>query len=323
MTQQAVSASLLQAAAEMLSRRLQATPLVASQRDDTMGRVALKCESVQPTGSFKVRGALHVIEALGASARRTGVVAYSTGNHAQAVAWAAARAGLQASIVMSPDAPEDKIAKTRAHGATVLMSEPTSRARQQLAESVHAETGAALIPPFDDPRIIAGQGSIGFELARQIPDSDGVSIYVPVGGGGLIAGIASALRSLRPDIRVFGVEPVLEDDALRSLRAGRLLAADGPSASIADAIKVQRLGDLTFPIICDTVDDILLIDEEDIRQACRDIMDFEHLVAEPAAALGYAAARQRARVVPGLHVALISGGNIALSRLAALLAAPS
>lgn len=306
---------ILRDAAGMLKQILPPTPLLRSQAVVGPGELALKCEMFQPTGSFKIRGASYALGRLTDAERSAGVIAYSTGNHARAVAHAASAASIPATIVMSPDAPPEKVRATGETGAKIVMSAPNSAARQELAEKLHRKTGASLIPPFDDKRVIAGQGSIAFELHRQMPRDKPVSLYVPVGGGGLIAGIAAAMKFLDPQVRIIGVEPELEDDAYRSFQARRLIGSSGASISIADAIKVQRLGTLPFPIILEKVDEMVRVSEARIRSACRKVLEVEHMVAEPAAALAYAVAEDNANLHPGLHVAILTGGNISWSRL--------
>lgn len=308
----------MQAARSLLMEILPPTPLLRSQEEKIRGTVWLKCENVQPTGSFKIRGATYKISRLTASQRRAGVIAYSTGNHAQAVAKAAADAGVESTIVMSPDVPDYKVEATRSWGGRVTMAEPSSASRRTAAELLADETGAVLIPPYNDLDVMAGQASISFELAAQYSDFPSATIYVPIGGGGLIAGIAAAAKALAPTCRVVGVEPELEDDAARSFRAGEIIHAAGPSMSIADAIKVQALGELTFPTICAFVDDIVTVTEDETRLATLELYRRQHLVVEPGGAIGYAVARREAKACEGAHIGLLCGGNISIERLNAL-----
>ena len=283
------------------------------------GRLQAKAENLLPTGSFKIRGATYRISTLSGEERLRGVVAYSTGNHAQAVAKAARDQGVAATIVMSPDVPRMKIDATERWGARVVHAEPSSEARRALAEKLAAEQGLVIVPPYDDLAVMAGQGTIGLELAEDLPAADtvsgGITVYVPIGGGGLLAGIAAALRQSRPEIAVIGVEPELEDDAYRSFRAGRIVALPGPSASMADAIKVQRLGALTFPLIRRFVDDIERVSEAEIAGAVLTAAGAMKILVEPGGAVGLAAAVRAAGARAGLHVAVIGGGNITLERL--------
>ena len=283
------------------------------------GRLMAKAENLLPTGSFKIRGATYRISTLSSEERRRGVAAYSTGNHAQAVAKAARDQGVAATIVMSPDVPRMKIEATERWGARVVHAEPSSQARRALAEKLAAEQGLAIVPPYDDLAIMAGQGTIGLELAEDLPSADtvsgGITVYVPIGGGGLLGGIAAALKQSRPEIAVIGVEPELEDDAYRSFREGRIVALPGPSASMADAIKVQQLGTLTFPLIRRFVDDIERVSEAEIAGAILMAAGAMRILVEPGGAVGLAAAFRSAETRPGRHIAVIGGGNITLERL--------
>jgi threonine dehydratase len=313
----------IQHASDVLASRLSPTPLLRQALVDQAkagraGEIWLKCDSLQPTGSFKIRGATYRISQLTADERAAGVIAYSTGNHAQAVAKAAADAGIAATIVMSPDVPAAKIEATRRWGAKVVMAEPNSQARRVMAETLSASSGAILIPPYNDLDIMAGQGSIACELANQLGSLKDATLYVPIGGGGLLAGVATGIKAIDPSCRVIGVEPELEDDAARSFKAGHIIAAAGPSASIADAIKVQALGELTFPLIQKYVDDIVTVSEAAIAAAVLSLYEDQHLVVEPGGAVAYAAARRAAASEAGCHIALLCGGNISLQRLAAL-----
>lgn len=312
----------IHAATDFLRGTLGESPLIEVSRWRTAANAAIvvKAESLLPTGSFKIRGATWRIATLTPDERARGVVAYSTGNHAQAVAKAAADAGLDATIVMSPDVPLAKIEATKRWGARVVMAEPSSFARRSLAESLARTHGYTLIAPYDDRQVMAGQASIGVELLRQCGTDLPAAVFVPIGGGGLIAGVAAAIKQLAPQVAIVGVEPSLEDDARRSLRAGRLVSMEAPSASIADAIKVQCLGDLTFPLIRRYVDDIVTVDEAQIAAASVRYFNEAKLVVEPAGAVALAAAFESRLAVPrGGRVAVLAcGGNIVLERLASL-----
>ncbi|WP_119269814.1 threonine ammonia-lyase [Taklimakanibacter deserti] len=310
---------------QLLGRHLRPSPLIELDRVASVAghAIMVKAECLQPTGSFKVRGALHVLGGLSQDERRRGVIAYSTGNHAQAVAMAARRFGTSAVIVMSPDAPKPKIKTTRDLGAEILMAEPSSAARRTLAEQIAHERGLKLVPPFDDADVITGQGTIAVELTQQIADA--AAVLVPIGGGGLISGIAAALKQLKPAIRILGVEPELENDAAQSFRAGQLVALPGPSASSADAIKVQKLGDLTFPLIQRHVDDVVTVTEEQIAHAMRVALASGRLWLEPAGAVALAAALAFGGLADRRAplVAIGSGGNVDLARAHALIQAAS
>lgn len=297
---------------QLLGQHLRPTPVIELDRVHSPSgqSILVKAEALQPTGSFKIRGALHVLGSLSEDERRQGVIAYSTGNHAQAVAMAARRFGTRAVIVMSPDAPESKIAATRGFGAEIVMAEPTSAARRALAEQVARDRGLRLVPPYDDAQVITGQGTIAVELIQQL--SDMAAVFVPIGGGGLISGVAAALKQLKPGIRIIGVEPELENDAQQSFAAGRRIALPGPSASSADAIKVQMLGDLTFPLIQRHVDSIVSVNESQIIEAMRLALAHARLWLEPAGAVALAAALAYDEPAGGKPplVAIGSGGNV-------------
>lgn len=310
-----VPVAALQGAWKLLSQRLPRSPLLPFACEATPRRLLLKAESLMPTGSFKIRGATYCIARLHEAQRAHGVVAYSTGNHAQAVAKAARDAGVRATIVMSPDAPAAKVGSTRRWGAEVVMAAPSSGARRALAEQLARDTGALLIPPYDHPDVVAGQGTIGLELLAQLQAEPPAAVYVPVGGGGLLAGMAVAIKACSPRTRVIGVEPELEDDACRSFGAGELLAAPAPSASMADAIKVQSLGALNFALIRRHVDAMVRVSEAAIARAVVDCFEGNRLLVEAAGAVALAAARTHAP--PAAHpelaghpvVAIVSGGN--------------
>lgn len=273
----------------------------------------LKAENLQPSGSFKIRGALHAIACLTDGQRAAGVIAYSTGNHAQAVALAARQQGINATIVMSPEAPAFKVEATRRFGAEVVMAEPTSQARRMLAEELARSRGLSLIPPYDDETVMAGQGTIGLEILESCMPA---ALFVPIGGGGLIAGIAAAVKQSNPAVRVIGVEPEWENDAWQSFQSGQKVALPAASASIADAIRVQTLGDLTYPLIRKYVDEIVTVSEAEIARATLFAAAEAHLVLEPAGALGLAAVVRYAGKLPaGPVVAVASGGNTTLSYL--------
>ncbi|MBP6405667.1 MAG: pyridoxal-phosphate dependent enzyme [Proteobacteria bacterium] len=294
---------------EVLSTLLPRSPLLPFAHDPS---VLLKAESLMPTGSFKIRGATYRMALLTPAQRARGVVAYSTGNHAQAVARAARDAGVAATIVMSPDAPPDKVDATHRLGAAIVMAASTSQARRDTAEALARERGATLIPPYEDPVVIAGQGTIAVELVQQVRTGSLAAVYVPVGGGGLLAGMALALKRLSPRTRVIGVEPELEDDACRSFASGQLQGMAGPSPSMADAIRVQCLGRLNFELIRRHVDDMVTVSEGAIAQTVHDCFAGNRLVVEPAGAVALAAARHHRQDNPHASapvVAIVSGGN--------------
>jgi threo-3-hydroxy-L-aspartate ammonia-lyase len=277
----------------------------------------LKPENLQAIGAFKVRGAANVLAQLPDSARERGVVAYSSGNHAQAVAFAARDAGVPASIVIDDTAPELKLAATRALGAEVITV--PLQDRQRVAEELAAERGATLVPPFDHPGVIAGQGTIGLEIMADLPDAD--VVLVPVSGGGLASGIGVAIKALRPETAVFGVEPELAGDAAASLAAGHLV--HWPAAervrTIADGLRAEP-SELTFAHLRSVLDGILTVSEAEIRTAVGLLARQARLVAEPAGAVATAAALFRTDQLPGGKVVtVVSGGNIEPALLAEIL----
>jgi threonine dehydratase len=286
------------------------TPLV---RLTSIGDAAahLKAESLQPIGSFKLRGASNAVAQLSEDQRRRGVITYSSGNHGQGVAYAARAFGVRAVIVMPANAPEIKRRATAALGAEIVTVGPASSERRERAEALAAEQGYAIIPPYDDPAIIAGQGTCGLEILADCPEVD--LVLAPVGGGGLLSGVAAAIRQQRPECRVVGVEPELAGDAAASLRQGRIVeyrAAD-TSRTLADGLRTQSLGTLNFAHIRRYVDQIVTVSEQEIERAMRHIAWDARLIAEPSGAVATAALLFHRQQLPPHRtaVAIISGGN--------------
>ena len=277
----------------------------------------LKCENLQLGGAFKIRGALNVIGHLDGDAARQGVIAYSSGNHGRAVAMASRLAGIPAVIVMPVTASPFKVAAVRALGAELIMEGTTSTDRQRRAEAEAAARGLTLVPPFDHERIIAGQGTVGLELLEQRTDLD--EVYVPVGGGGLISGVAAAIKSLRPTVRVTGVEPRGAAKMTASLRVGRPITLER-TTSVADGLRPVRPGDLTFAHVRAHVDEVVTVDEEEIVAAVDWLFHEAKLVVEPSGAAAFAALARARRSghVTATAAAVLSGGNIAAGDLAAL-----
>lgn len=286
-------------------------------------RLLLKPESLQPTGAFKLRGAYNALRVL-ATGRLRGVVAHSSGNHARAVAYAARALGVPAILVMPTSAPDIKIEACRDLGADIVFVEPLIEARVETAQRLASAHGYALVPPFDDPHVIAGQGTVGLEILDDAPEVG--TILVPVSGGGLISGIAVAARSRRKDVRIIGVEPELAADARDSLRRGYRVAwpAESVSRTIADALRVERLGELTFSHMSKYVDDIVTVSDAEIRAAMRVLALDARLVAEPAGAASTAAYLfHGAELPPGrTTVAVLSGGGVDPRLLAEVLLRP-
>lgn len=310
----------VKAAAERLDGVITNTPLVTFPW--TEPPLLIKPESLQPVGSFKLRGAYNAISALPAAAAERGVVAHSSGNHAHAVAYAAALLGVRATVVVPHNAPAVKTEPAKRLGARVVTCEPSLQARIAATRELISEHGYILIPPFDDPAVIAGQGTIGLEIARDRPDTG--LVVVPVSGGGLIAGVATAIRALAPAAKVIGVEPELAADARDSLRRGEPVAwpPDATAATIADALRVSQVGALPFAHMRQYVDDIVTVTEAEIREAVRRLATQAHLIAEPGGAVAVAACLLRRDSLPAadVPVAVLSGGNIDPSLLASLLA---
>ena len=297
------------AAARVLAGQAERTPVKTSPRlDDLFGAsVFLKCENLQRGGAFKFRGAYNALSQLTPEQRRRGVVSYSSGNHAQAVALAAKLLGMSATIVMPHDAPALKVAATESHGARILRYDRYREDRVAICRALAEEQGMAVIPPFDHPDVIAGQGTAALEFLEQVGDLD--ALFMPLGGGGLLAGslLVTEARQHRP--RVFGVEPEAGNDGQQSLRQGRRVRIDTPR-TIADGAQTQELGELSFPIIQRAVTDILTVTDDQLRQAMRELADTLQLTVEPTGCLGYAGAVSMHAQLRGLRVGVIlSGGN--------------
>jgi threonine dehydratase len=313
----------VEAARERLRGVAVRTPLLRYPRTAPRlpNEVWLKPENLQLTGSFKIRGAYNKIAALAPEERARGVITYSSGNHAQGVACAAALLGVRATVVMPDNAPPVKVAGTRALGAEIVRCGPASEERRQVAEQLAAERGLMIVPPYNDAWIMAGQGTVGLEIAEDLPQAE--VVLAPVGGGGLLSGVATAIKARLPRARVIGVEPVLAADAQESFRAGELAvwpAAD-VSRTIADGARTQSLGALTYAVIHERVDDIVTVDDDALRAAVRHYARYSKLVVEPTGALTLAALLTGAVDMRGkCVVAVISGGNVEPAALAAILA---
>jgi len=275
-----------------------------------------KCENLQRGGAFKIRGASNFIYSIPEDQRARGVVAFSSGNHAQAVAIAARSLGIQATLVMPNDAPAAKLAATRAHGPRIVTYDRLKEDREEIGRRIAAESGAVLVPPFDHPWIIAGQGTAALELFEEVPDLD--ALVVCLGGGGLLSGCAVAARALAPQIRVFGVEPELANDYWLSRRAGKPVTIPPPD-TIADGLRTTTPGAHTFPIIQALVEDILLVSEDEIRATMAFLLSRTKMLVEPSGAVA-AAAVLYGKLPPGLRRAgvLLSGGNVDLAFLSTL-----
>jgi threo-3-hydroxy-L-aspartate ammonia-lyase len=301
----------VQAAARRLLHRIHRTPVVSCQSvDDASGyQVFLKCENLQRAGAFKIRGALNKLLTLAPEERARGVVAFSSGNHAQGVALAARLVGTTAIICMPKDAPRLKLEATRNYGAEVVFYDRHQDDREAVARRIAAETSRVLVPPYDDYAIMAGQGTAALELFQDVPSLD--ALVTPVGGGGLMAGCATVARSLIPGIKVFGVETETANDTFLSFRKGERVTIP-PPPTIADGIRLTTPGALTFPVLQERLTDVVLVSDAEVRDAVRFLALRAHLVAEPTGAVGAAAVMSGRLPLPrGARVGVvISGGNI-------------
>jgi len=312
-----VSLDEVRAAARRLTGVVVRTPLIPFAAEKA--NLLIKPESLQPTGAFKLRGAYNAISALPAAAKAIGVVAHSSGNHGFAVAYAAALLNVRAAIVVPGNAPRVKTDAIARAGAELVRVEPTLAARVEAAERIARTRGYTQIPPFDDRHVIAGQGTIGLEIAEDCTPAPPRAVLVPVSGGGLISGIAVAIRALMPRTKVIGVEPELAADARESLHSGTRIAwpASDVARTIADALRVERVGELTFPHIRELVSDIVTVTDDEMLTAVRRLALNARLVAEPGGAAAVAACLFRNAGELGLAedddapvVAVLSGGNI-------------
>lgn len=308
------------AAAELLRGVVHETPVLRSRTLDerTGAEVHLKCENLQRIGAFKIRGGYNALSRLSPEQRERGVLTWSSGNHAQAVALAGKLLGISTTIVMPQDAPAPKLAATRDYGAEVVLYDRQQEVREVLGRRIAEERGLTIVPPYDHPDVIAGQGTAALELHRQAGPLD--LLLTPVGGGGLLSGCALATREVAPECRVVGVEPAAADDATRSFRSGELATVHEP-ATIADGARTPSLGRYTFPLVLQHVDDMVTVSEDAIREALRFLLERCKLVVEPTGALTVAALLSGALEARGQQVGVvISGGNLDLAALPGLLA---
>lgn len=310
----AIDLDTLGTAAARIAPHVHRTPVMTCRSLDELSgaRLVFKCENFQKVGAFKFRGAANAVLSLSAKEARRGVVTHSSGNHAQALALAAKNRGLKAFIVMPEDAPHVKIAAVRGYGAEILLCAPTLEAREAGVKAVIERTGAVLIHPYDDERVIAGQATCALEFHEQSPGLD--VVVAPVGGGGLLSGTALATRFVSPQTRVVAAEPELADDACRSFRKKAFVPA-GPSRTIADGL-LTSLGAITLPLILEHVDDILTVSEDQIVTAMRHIWERMKIVVEPSGAVPLAAVMAHAHLFRGQRVGIIlSGGNVDLQKM--------
>jgi len=297
------------------------TPLFEWTAATDQRKLFLKLENLQPIGAFKLRGAYNKVASLSDDERRRGVISYSSGNHAQGVAYAARALGVKAVIVMPSNAPENKLEATAALGAEIVTVGPGSEERRLRAEQLATERGYVIVPPYNDEKIIAGQGTVGIEILDELPEVE--TVLVPVGGGGLISGVSAAIklsdplgspRLGRPKAKVIGVEPELAADAQASLRAGHIVSfrAEQVSQTMADGLRTQSIGAINLEHILAYVDDIVSVTEDEIRAATRALSAHPKTLAEPSGAVATAAFLFHADELPDtkINVAIVSGGNI-------------
>ncbi len=299
------------------------TPVLRSRQFDEAANAAVffKAENLQRAGAFKFRGAYNKIKGEAETSKFTEVVAYSSGNHAQAVALVSRILGLKATIVMPSDAPAAKLAATRGYGADVVLYDRYAESRDEIGQRLVRERGALLVPPFDDYRIMAGAATAAVELLEEVPDLD--ALVIPVSGGGLIAGCAFAARYLRPQISVYGTEPITAADTADSLARGERVSIGVPR-TIADGLQVSSPGKLTFPIVQETVEAILLVSDDEMVETLCWMLERMKVLVEPSGVAAAAAVRHRKTDFSGKKVGVIlSGGNVDRDRLAAYLTAPS
>jgi len=285
------------------------TPVLTSSilNNQLDAQIYFKCENFQRVGAFKFRGAFNSISLLSDSDKKNGVIAYSSGNHAQAIACVGKLLGVATTIVMPQNAPQLKLAATKGYGATVITYDPETQTREVVAAEILVEKNLTLIPPFDHHDVIAGQGTVALDFFKQVPDLN--KILAPCGGGGLLSGTAMATKHIQPECQVIGIEPELADDATLSFRTGKLVSKPNPQ-TIADGTRTTSLGDKTFPLIQTYVDDMQTVSEEAIKQAVRFLFYTMKIVVEPSGALGLAALFSGAVKAEGKVGVIISGGNI-------------
>lgn len=308
------------AAARRIEGHAHRTPVMTSRTaDDQLGaQLFFKCENLQRMGAFKFRGAFNALSQFTPEQKRAGVVAFSSGNHAQAIALSAKLLGIPATIVMPHDAPAAKVAATKGYGGQVIVYDRYTEDREQIGRRLAQEHGLTLIPPYDHPHVLAGQGTAAKELFDEVGRLD--ALFVPLGGGGLLSGTALATRALSPECKLYGVEPAAGNDGQQSFRSGAIVHIDTPQ-TIADGAQTQHLGHITFGIIRRDVDDVLTASDAELVDAMRFMAERMKLIVEPTGGLGFAAARRMKDELAGKRVGVIvSGGNVDLTRFCALLA---
>ncbi|MCT8342953.1 MULTISPECIES: threo-3-hydroxy-L-aspartate ammonia-lyase [Photorhabdus] len=296
------------------------TPVLTSRTADEMTEAKLffKCENYQRMGAFKFRGAFNALSQFNDEQRRNGVVTYSSGNHAQAISLAARILNISATIIMPFDAPVAKVAATRGYGGKIVFYDRYTDDREQISRELSEKQGLTLIPPYDHPHIIAGQGTAAKELFEEVGELN--ALFVCLGGGGLLSGSALAARHFSPGCKIYGVEPETGNDAQQSFRQGKIIHIDTPK-TIADGAQTQHLGQYTFDIIRKNVDDIFTVSDEELVDAMRFYTERMKMVVEPTGCLSFAAARKMCELLRGQRVGIIvSGGNVDIERYCSLLA---
>ena len=309
------------AAAERIRGHAHKTPVMTSRIvDEAFGaEVFFKCENLQRMGAFKFRGAFNALSRFDEQQRRSGVVTFSSGNHAQAIALSARLLGIPATIVMPHDAPGIKVAATRGYGGQVVVYDRYRDDREQIGRELAASHGLTLIPPYDHPDVIAGQGTVARELFEEVGALD--ALFVPLGGGGLLSGSALSTRALSAGCRIYGVEPEAGNDGQQSFRSGAIVHIETPT-TIADGAQTQHLGHYTFPIIHRDVDDVLTVTDAQLVESMGFLASRLKLVVEPTGCLGFAAATRMQTQLRGQRIGvLLSGGNVDLTRFCGLLSA--
>lgn len=299
------------------------TPVLTSRTvNEALGaEVFFKCENFQRMGAFKFRGAFNALSKFDARQRKAGVVAFSSGNHAQAIALSAQLLQMPATIVMPHDAPATKVAATQGYGGHVVFYDRYKEDREQIGRDLADQHGLTLIPPYDHPDVIAGQGTAAMELFEEAGALD--AVFAPLGGGGLLSGTALSTRALSPDALLYGVEPEAGNDGQQSFRSGRIVHIDTPT-TIADGAQTQHLGNLTFPIIPRDVNDVLTASDAELVDCMGFFASRMKMIVEPTGCLGFAAARRIKAQLKGKRIGIvISGGNVDLERLGALLTPPA
>ncbi|MEI7123571.1 threo-3-hydroxy-L-aspartate ammonia-lyase [Pectobacterium versatile] len=307
------------AAAERIDGYANKTPVMTSRTvNDAFGaEFFFKCENLQRMGAFKFRGAMNALLQFSDEQKAAGVVTFSSGNHAQAIALAAKLLGIPATIVMPHDAPAAKVAATRGYGGNVVEYNRYTEDREQIGNDLAKKYGLTLIPPYDHPHVIAGQGTAAKELLEETGELD--ALFVCLGGGGLLSGCALATRQLSPHCKIYGVEPLAGNDGQQSFRSGNIVHIDTPK-TIADGAQTQHLGNYTFPLIRQNVDDILTVTDDDLIDAMRFYAERMKIVVEPTGCLSFAAARNLSESLHGKRIGIIiSGGNVDISRYGAFL----